>query len=111
VRSLDWKLIGSKDKRELFNLASDPAESNDLAAQEANKVAELTVLYDKWLDEMAPPLNRSPKRWGNSPASSSGGLSEREKAREKERLERRNERKKAKSTKTPNPLPESKAHP
>ena len=80
-------------------------------AQCINKGAELTALYENWLDKMAPPLNRNPKRWGAPLASASTELSEREKAREKERLERRNERKKAKSTKTTNPLPESKAHP
>jgi arylsulfatase A-like enzyme len=42
VRHGDWKLIvGGKDKRELFNLAVDPYEKNDLASAEPGKVKEL----------------------------------------------------------------------
>ena len=64
VRSGDWKLVQqrSQPKVELFNLAKDPAETTDLAPQSAAKVAELTTLYDTWLDQMAEPMDGVGKR-------------------------------------------------
>jgi arylsulfatase A-like enzyme len=64
VRSGDWKLVQqrSQPKVELFNLAQDPAEATDLAPQNAAKVAELTRLYDTWLDQMAEPMDGVGKR-------------------------------------------------
>jgi arylsulfatase A-like enzyme len=64
VRSGDWKLVQQRGqpKVELFNLAKDPAETTDLAAQNAAKVAELSKLYDSWLDQMAEPMSGAPKR-------------------------------------------------
>ena len=64
VRSGDWKLVQqrSQPKVELFNLAKDPAETTDLAPQSAAKVAELTKLYDTWLDQMAEPMDGVGKR-------------------------------------------------
>ena len=50
-------------KAELFNLAKDPAETTDLSGQNTAKVAELTKLYDAWLDQMAPPMSGAPKRF------------------------------------------------
>jgi arylsulfatase A-like enzyme len=45
VRLGDWKLIefgsGNAARAELFNLAADPNETNDLAAQRPEQVAEL----------------------------------------------------------------------
>ncbi|MCX7887521.1 MAG: sulfatase-like hydrolase/transferase [Verrucomicrobiae bacterium] len=43
VRDGDWKLIVSEDKAELFDLARDPNETTDLAANEPAKVAALRV--------------------------------------------------------------------
>jgi arylsulfatase A-like enzyme len=63
VRSGDWKLVVHKDKFELFNLGNDISESTDLADQHPEVVKKLTVLYDKWLDEMAEPLKEPGKRW------------------------------------------------
>ena len=40
----------------LFNLASDLAESKDLAAQHPGKVAELTAAYKKWRSKMGKPV-------------------------------------------------------
>jgi arylsulfatase A-like enzyme len=65
IRQGNWKLAqgfdevanpmpGQPDKYkvvaqpQLFNLASDPGESKDLAAAQPEKVAELKTLYDKW---------------------------------------------------------------
>jgi arylsulfatase A-like enzyme len=45
VRQGDWKLVVSKgDNEELFNLADDPGEKKNLAAQLPNRVAELKKL-------------------------------------------------------------------
>ena len=54
VRHGDWKLTvgeretanGRETKRWLFNLATDPTEQQDLAAQLPDKVAELQSLLD-----------------------------------------------------------------
>ena len=64
MRSGNWKLVGSAQRTELFDLASDPAEKTDLAARHPDKVKELTKLYDDWLEQMAPPLSGAPKRYG-----------------------------------------------
>jgi len=61
VRSGDWKLVADRDQRELYNLAADPAEKDNVATPEL--VAEFEKLYDAWLDQMADPISRSPKRW------------------------------------------------
>ena len=54
VRQGDWKLrwefkpIGKGDW-ELFNLATDPGERTDVAAQHPDKVRALTVLWDSYV--------------------------------------------------------------
>lgn len=45
LRFGEWKLISrAKGQQELFNIAADPYEKNNLAAKEPDKVAELTKL-------------------------------------------------------------------
>ncbi len=45
LRFGEWKLIArAKGQHELFNIAADPDEKNNLAAKEPDKVAELTQL-------------------------------------------------------------------
>ncbi len=83
VRSGDWKLVANQDQRELYNLAADPAEKNNLATEEL--VAEFTKLYDAWLDQMAEPISGSPKRWEPTVLTD----------REKKRLRKQKERKAA----------------
>jgi arylsulfatase A-like enzyme len=63
VRSGNWKLVGLRERRLLFDLAADPSEKLDLATRRPEKVAELTRLYDRWLDRMAEPLHGGGKRW------------------------------------------------
>ena len=72
VRAGDWKLVQQRgqSKVELFNLAKDPAETTDLASQNAAKVTELAKLYDIWLQQMAEPMSGAPKRPG---ANAAGG--------------------------------------
>jgi arylsulfatase len=56
VRQGDWKIrweikpIGKSDW-ELFNLAQDPGERNDLAAQNPDKLKEMLILWDKYAKE------------------------------------------------------------
>ena len=59
VRQGDWKLHGLRDDRELFNLAADPSERSDLAAEHPERVAELSARFDDWLARDG----RAPERW------------------------------------------------
>ena len=88
VRQGDWKLVGEKTTKELFNLARDPAEKSNLASQQAEKVAELTRLYDAWLNQMAEPLSGQPKRFG-SPASPDARRKDRDQKRKEKKAERK----------------------
>ena len=59
VRQGDWKLVWRTtlpSKLELFNLAQDPYEKNDLAQQTPDKVRELQQRIDTLGAEMAPSL-------------------------------------------------------
>ena len=94
VRSGDWKLVQQRGqgKAELFNLAKDPAESTDLAAQNAAKVAELSKLYNAWLDQMAEPLSGAPKRPGAQAApGAKKSKEEKRKARDEGRAKTKND--------------------
>jgi arylsulfatase A-like enzyme len=58
IRHGDWKLVagnGGDVQGELFNLAADVPESNNLADDEPEKVQELKALWDEWNAEQAPP--------------------------------------------------------
>ena len=64
VRHGDWKLVVSKGgsgKPELYDLAADVGEQNDLAAREPGRVAELQKLYDGWNAEQSEPTVRDSK--------------------------------------------------
>lgn len=60
VRHQNWKLVSSyrvlgegiRDRWELYNLAEDPSELNDLAANMPEKVAELEKMYFQWANEV-----------------------------------------------------------
>ncbi len=58
VREGDWKLVKahiSHTEPKLFNLAKDPGEQTDLAAQEPAKVKHLQALWDEWNAKNEPP--------------------------------------------------------
>ena len=99
VRHGDWKLWVMKNDRGLFDLAKDPGEAKNVAAEHPEKVAELTALYDAWLEPMPNSVKGDPKRWGQSAKPGAPGkkppLTEREKIRE----QRRQEKLKAKAAK------------
>jgi arylsulfatase len=54
IRQGDWKLLWEwkpfgKGEWELFNVAQDPGEENDLSAQEPEKVKQLLALWDEYV--------------------------------------------------------------
>lgn len=55
VRQGDWKIVWDEAAEEpewmLFDLASDPAEQNDLAAANPEKLAEMTGAWDQYAEE------------------------------------------------------------
>jgi arylsulfatase A-like enzyme len=56
IRHGDWKMVFDQgcDSPELYNLAADISEKNNLAGKEPAKLKELTDLYRKWEGEMKP---------------------------------------------------------
>lgn len=77
VRAGDWKLIRffENDRLELYNLASDPGETHNLAETEPERCGQLAVLLAKWLTEVdavlpEPNPDYDPERqaeWGVYP--------------------------------------------
>jgi arylsulfatase len=56
----DWKLVqmrrGSANRAwELYNLADDIGETRDLAASEAQKMAEMRAMWQEYDQQMAEP--------------------------------------------------------
>ncbi len=57
VRDGNWKLIEERrGKLELYNLAEDMGERNNLAADQKSRVAKMKKLLDKWESQVDPPL-------------------------------------------------------
>jgi arylsulfatase A-like enzyme len=51
----DWKLVQDRDAPpQLFNLARDIGEANDLAATNPEKLREMQAIYDAWDADMIP---------------------------------------------------------
>jgi len=75
VRNGDWKLVASRIdgfKPQLFNLAEDIGEANDLAAQHPEKVAELKAEWDEWNADNVPPKWEAPKGAAKKKAKAKG---------------------------------------
>jgi len=65
VRSGDWKLVvsrGGSGRPELYDLAADVGEKNDLATSEPARAAELQKLYDGWNAQQAEPTVREAEK-------------------------------------------------
>ena len=54
VRSGDWKLLANetRDRIELYNIADDQFENNNLALENSDTVQELMALWDNWKSEL-----------------------------------------------------------
>ena len=62
VREGDWKLVISESEGiELFNLRTDPAEENNLARQQKERVEMLTKKHETWRAPMLPRHYKSEK--------------------------------------------------
>jgi arylsulfatase A len=68
----DWKFIEHYDTgvAELYNLATDPGETNNLAARQSERVADFRQLHALWLSEVdaqtnAPNPGFQPALWKN----------------------------------------------
>ena len=50
VRDGDWKLLADKKRQriELYNIAEDRFEINNLAKQDSAKASELLAMWDEW---------------------------------------------------------------
>ncbi|NNJ26360.1 arylsulfatase [Alienimonas chondri] len=51
VRTQRWRFVNNK---ELYDIAADPYESTDVAAEHPEVIADLRVAYDRWWDETVP---------------------------------------------------------
>jgi arylsulfatase A-like enzyme len=59
IRKGDWKLVDHSGATELYNLASDASESNDLAMTNPGKVKELEADYQAWNSQLQAPRWRT----------------------------------------------------
>jgi arylsulfatase A-like enzyme len=60
----NWKLIAADDgSRELYDLAVDPEELNDLSTAQPDKVAELNAMIEGWAAQVPPydPSKQTPE--------------------------------------------------
>lgn len=59
VREGDWKLRRDRGKREepkLYNLREDPAEANDHASQQPERVKAMQAAWETWAKDLPKPL-------------------------------------------------------
>jgi len=88
VRQGSWKVHGIKDKYELYDLAKDPSEANNLTVKNAEKAKELFLLHETWLKEMVKSAGGATK----VTARGDGKPTARDAERTKKRLERKQAR-------------------
>jgi arylsulfatase A-like enzyme len=74
VRMGDWKLEKEKQGApELFNLAKDIGEKDDLAAKDPDRAKALQTAYDAWNAQLAQPLWRQGGGGGRGGRGAGGG--------------------------------------
>ena len=62
ARDGDWKLVALHDKPwELYNMASDPTEMNDLAPREAARVQKMSADWEIWAENSMVKPRPSPQ--------------------------------------------------
>ena len=106
VRQGGWKAHGFREKFSLYELASDPSETKDLAAKNPAKASELFDLHEKWLNTMVVSAGT-----GHQTPAPANQPTAKGKTRELKREQKRAERRKAREqnvqpppTRTPNVL-------
>jgi arylsulfatase A-like enzyme len=64
IRRGDWKLVrhSGSTETELYNLAKDIGEQNNLAQSEPGKLKELKAAWDEWNSQLREPLWQAPSR-------------------------------------------------
>lgn len=65
MRDGDWKLIHfyKDDRSELFNLKTDPAETQDLFESQLERARELRAMLDKWRESTGANAPASNPNW------------------------------------------------
>jgi hypothetical protein len=67
----DWKLVRGRvgvahngrfavTEPQLFNVATDPGETRNLAAEQPDRVERLRAAWERWNGELPPPAWRGP---------------------------------------------------
>jgi arylsulfatase len=51
LRDGEWKLVGRKKTWELYNLAEDPTETNNLAKEHPDRVQKMVKQWQAWKDD------------------------------------------------------------
>jgi arylsulfatase A-like enzyme len=92
VRQGDWKAHGDLKKLELFDLAKDPSEKNNLVAKHPEKAEYLHQLHDSWLKEMEASVGMS--RYAEKSTKSKAKKKSKKDNRDKEKRLSKEERKK-----------------
>ena len=54
IRHGDWKLVKNNSEPQLFNLAADISETNNLAKEKPIKMRQIQGLFDHWSSQMEP---------------------------------------------------------
>ena len=99
VRRGDWKLHAMKGKMELYDLGADPGEAKNLVGKRPDTVRALASAFDRWIVEMADPINGGKKRWEPDAAIDDLTRGDEDRTRKRAlRKERRRAKKKAKRT-------------
>ncbi|MCP4849799.1 MAG: sulfatase-like hydrolase/transferase, partial [Verrucomicrobiaceae bacterium] len=106
VRQGNWKAHGFREKYTLYNLAMDPSETKDLAAENPDKGSELFELHEKWLQTMVQSAGTGEKKplAANNPATKEQARDLKREQKRKKRREAREEKNNKPATKTPNVL-------
>lgn len=60
IRTQRWKLHRAAARVDLYDMAADPAESTNVAANHADVVADLTTRMDAWATSLAVALSHKP---------------------------------------------------
>jgi len=61
LRSGDWKYLVTSDGELLFDLAKDPGEKSNLAAERGEVLTQLQAKYAAWERQVLPPIPLDPR--------------------------------------------------